>query len=466
MKDYNIFASPLTFLSILDIQMEEKIGEHGRLVIEGCIEDEKEEEFLSLLKGDIWEKVEKIGKDGEREILFWGVVTNFSISSQHHEKRMSLEVTSGSCLMDRENHIRSYQDKEQTYRQIFDSIIAGYPESSIKFNGPLEEGAGQLVLQYFETDWQFLQRLASRKGQYISACPREKGIKIAYWLPKGQKIERKENQKYTIQKELDVYQQKKCNGLPSLKEDSSLVYIMECRENHCLGDYTSVWGITFYIYRIESRYSGGEMLHNCFFKPAEGMGVLRIQNGKIAGNSLKAIVKAVKEDKVQIEILEDENKQQDINIWYPYATVYSTPDGTGWYCMPEQGDAVRLTFPGREEGEAFVSSSVHMETDSTDRKNPDIKTLKSKYQKEVRFTPESIIITNNQGTRIELTDAEGIRMVSAHSVMFEAAEDMTVSSGTGSLVIAGASSVSLKQGGTGINLDKGISFIGGELRVQ
>ena len=37
MKDYNILASPLTFLSILDVQMEEKIGEHGRLIIEGYI---------------------------------------------------------------------------------------------------------------------------------------------------------------------------------------------------------------------------------------------------------------------------------------------------------------------------------------------------------------------------------------------------------------------------------------------
>lgn len=466
MKDYNILASPLTFLSILDVQMEEKIGEHGRLIIEGYIEDEKEEEFLSLLKGDIWEKVEKIGKNGEREILFWGIVTNFSISSQHHEKRMFLEITSGSCLMDQESHIRSYQDKEQTYRQIFNMIMGEYPESSIKINSSLEDVPEQLILQYYETDWCFLKRIASRKHQSLTACSRAKGIKTIYGLPEGQKIELKENGRYTVKKELDVYKRKKCNGLPGLKEDSSLVYIMESRENHCLGDYTSIFGITFYIYKIKSRYSGGEMLHNCYFKPVEGVEVPRIQNEKIAGNSLDAIVREVKEDKVQIEILADENKQQKINIWYPYATVYSTPDGTGWYCMPEQGDAVRLIFPSREEGEAFVSSSVHMETDSTDRKDPDIKTLKSKYQKEVRFTPESIIITNNQGTRIELTDAEGIRMVSAHSVILEAVEDMTVSSDTGSLIIAGASSVSFKQGGTGINLDKGISFIGGELRVQ
>ena len=107
-----------------------------------------------------------------------------------------------------------------------------------------------------------------------------------------------------------------------------------------------------------------------------------------------------------------------------------------------------------------------MEPDSADRKDPNVKSFKSKYQKEVRFTPDSIVITNNQGTKIELTDGEGIHMVSAHSVMLEAAEDMTISSDTGSLIVAGTSSVNLSQGGCAINLDKGITFTGGELKIQ
>ena len=134
--------------------------------------------------------------------------------------------------------------------------------------------------------------------------------------------------------------------------------------------------------------------------------------------------------------------------------------------MPEPGDMVRLTVPETDEGQAFVTSSVHVETDSADRKDPAHKVLKSRYQKEVRFTPDSIVITNNKGTRIELTDAEGIHIVSAHSVMLEAAGDMTLSSDSGSLMVAGTSSVSLQQKGTSIQLDGGISFIGGELKVQ
>jgi phage baseplate assembly protein gpV len=186
----------------------------------------------------------------------------------------------------------------------------------------------------------------------------------------------------------------------------------------------------------------------------------------MAGCTLPATVTKVREDRVQVSITGDENARQEIDIWYPYATVYSTPDGTGWYCMPEPGDTVRLTIPQQQERDAFVTSSVHVETDSADRKDPSHKVFKSRYQKEVRFTPDSIVITNNRGTMIELTDAEGIRIVSAHSVMLEAAEDLTITSDTGSLIVAGDSSVNFKQKGTSIQLDNGISFAGGNLKIQ
>ena len=466
MKDYNIFSTPLTFLSIQEIQMKEEVNEHGTLTITGFIEDEMEENYLHLLTGDVWERVEKVGKDGERQTLFWGIVTDFSINSEYHQKQMTLKISSGSWLLDQEKHFRTYQDSTVTYEDIFRKISGGYPDADVRFNSSLADAEGKLILQYYETDWQFLKRLASRKHKFLTAESCMKGAIFSFDLPKGQKAEIQEHKKYMVKKELEEYRRKKSGGLTSLHEEDSLVYMVTCRENHRLGDCMTIQGRTLSIYKIESRLAGGEMLHECYLKSIAGMEVLEIRQNEMAGASLDGIVRKVKEDQVQVVIIKDENKQQDINIWYPYATVYSTSDGTGWYCMPEPGDMVRLTIPGKEEKEAFVTSSVHMETDSADRKDPNVKSFKSKYQKEVRFTPDSIVITNNQGTKIELTDAEGINIVSAHSVMLEAAEDMTISSDTGSLIVAGTSSVNLKQGGTAINMNEGITFTGGELKVQ
>lgn len=466
MREYRIQTEPLTFLAVLELQKREEINTHGQLKITGYIEDEAEEEYLRILSGEVWEKIEAVGKDGETDTLFWGIVTEFSIELINNQKKMTLELAAGSCLLDDKKHLRSYQDEAMAYKQIFQSIIGEYRENGLICSSPLDEITGELVLQYYETDWGFLQRLASRRNSYLVPESRIRGTKLYHGLPAGEEFEFTDNKKYTIKKNINEYRKKRNGGLGRMSEADVITYVLPYRENHKIGDYVLIEGRKFYVYKIESSYRDGEMLHYYYIRQEAGLEIPEIRLDKAAGCSLDAIVKSVKEDKVQAAILEDENKQQEINIWYPYATVYSTKDGTGWYCMPEPGDMVRITIPGSQEREAFVTSSVHMEADSADRKDPDFKVLKTKHQKEVRFTPDSIVITNNQGTKIELTDAEGIHIVSAHSVMLEAAEDITISSDSGSLIAAGTSSVNIKQKGTSINLDKGISFTGGELKVQ
>ena len=465
MLEYNIRTSPVEFLDIMELRLEEEAGQHGRLLVSGHIRDEEEELYLGLLSGDVWEHVQLVGKEGEARTLFVGIVTDFTIACINDQKRLTLTVMTGSCLMDRQEHLRTWQDAACTYEQIFLGITAGYPEPRAVFSQPYAEAAGELVLQYQETDWAFLKRLASRRGQSLIPDPYRKGVRFSYGLPAGEAFRLPEGSKYRMRKNLNDYRDKTGRGL-TLSEADCLEYIAEERELHRIGDYTVLYGERFCLYKLTGRYEGGEMLFDCHMKKEKGLQVPERYQLEMAGCSLSARVLSVKEDKVQVVVQDDENAGGTINIWFPYATVYSTPDGTGWYCMPEPGDSVRLTIPQKEERDAFVTSSVHVETDSSDRKEPSHKVFKSRYQKEVRFTPDSIVITNNQGTEIALTDEEGIQIISAHSILLEAAQDLTIASDTGSLLIAGDSSVDLQQKGTGIQLKDTILFVGGDLKIQ
>lgn len=465
MREYNVRTSPVEFLDILELQMDEEVNCHGKLIISGYITDEQEEEYLGLLTGDVWEQIQMIGKEGEVQTLFSGIVTDFSVIHKNDQRKLTLEIMTGSFLMDEEKHLRSFQNPAMKYEQIFEEITANYKESKISFSETWEEETGELILQYQETDWEFLKRVASRKHQFLVPDSQTKGVKLFYALPEGENFILPEGEKYTMRKDLSGYREKQYQNM-DVSEADCLEYMAESREVRRIGDYTILYGEPFCIYKIQSRYQGGEMLHFCYMKRKSGIAVPEKYQEEMTGCALSAKVTEVREDKVQVTIIEDENREQETAIWYPYATVYSTPDGTGWYCMPEPGDMVRLTVPEKLEKDAFVISSVHVETDSADRKNPDHKVFKSKYQKEVRFTPNSIVITNNQGNRIEMTDEEGIHIISAHSVMLEAQEDLTITSKTGSLLVAGASSVSFKQQGTSIQLDNDISFTGGNLKIQ
>ena len=178
MREYNITTGPVAFLDILELRQEEEINQHGRMIISGHISDDQEEEYLGLLTGKVWETVQAVGMDGEVKTLFTGIVTDFSVSVLNDQRKLTLELMTGSILMDEKKHFRSYQDPSVTYEQIFRETAAGYADSSVSFSKPYSEAPGELVLQYEETDWNFLKRLAGRSHQFLVPDSRMKGVRI------------------------------------------------------------------------------------------------------------------------------------------------------------------------------------------------------------------------------------------------------------------------------------------------
>ena len=85
---------------------------------------------------------------------------------------------------------------------------------------------------------------------------------------------------------------------------------------------------------------------------------------------------------------------------------------------------------------------------------------------DMMFTPDSILITNNQGMMVEMNDQEGITMTSDKDILIQAQDNMTIASGASSLLIAAEDIVQVKQGGTTMTLSDDIYFTGGEFRIQ
>lgn len=60
----------------------------------------------------------------------------------------------------------------------------------------------------------------------------------------------------------------------------------------------------------------------------------------------------------------DDQLDANSNYWFPYSTIYASEDNTGWYCMPEIGDSIRIYFPSKKEEEGIAISSVAREIPS------------------------------------------------------------------------------------------------------
>ena len=167
-----------------------------------------------------------------------------------------------------------------------------------------------------------------------------------------------------------------------------------------------------------------------------------------------------------VSIDEDESTKDLEGIWFSFSTVYSSSNGAGWYCMPEKGDKVRLYFPTEKEADAYVCSAVHEDEGSGIRNNPENKIWRNKYGKEIRLTPDSISITNNRGDYIEISDDEGIKIVSKGNISIRAKDTIEISSEDSNISLTADKRIMLLQEDTQIILKDGIRVSGNGVNIS
>lgn len=463
MRDYQIKVEPFTYVALQDMEIHKGLNCHADAKITMRIRDDKREEYLGVLSADTWIKVTAQGEGGMNTDLFCGIVTDFSMGQDGYETILRLEAKSGTVLMDEKEHFRVFQNKDSACSLLFNRITAAYMGGKVSYTEGENDRTEGVLVQYHETDWAFFKRLSSLHNGYLVPDALQKGCAYTVGLPEG--MEQKwEAPDITLTLDAHTYQQKTGNGVRGLQMSDMLTLTVTDREIYRLGDFMLYEGGKYFIYDITTRYIGAECLHEYRLRRKEGLQTLPAWHQRIAGCSFEAKVTGVQKDTVQIDIAGDEWLAFDGKKWFAYATVYSSPDGTGWYSMPEVGDTVRLYVPD-EESSCLVVSSVHKETDSA-RQNPDHKSFKTKYGKEILFTPDSVLITNNQGMMVEMNDQEGITMSSDKDILIQSKDNMTIASGASSLLIAAEDIVQVKQGGTTMTLSEDIYFTGGEFRIQ
>lgn len=451
MRDELIRVKPFDFIDYLEIRGSQAFGSHGRLKITGHILAEKEQEYISLLTDETWVHVNAVTYDGVIKNVFKGIILDADIDKVGNTCILTLDLITGSYLMDIARHIRSFQDEGITYDSLLGVIAEEYRNSVYKMTVGKEITIPGFILQYNETDWEFARRMAGRFGTDIYPDSAYEGTKFYFGEPDtgaGPEINTNE---YSVVK----------------RNHEAICYVVRLRELYHLGEWLRFNGMAVWVAGIETVLDGSELYHTYHLLKKNETRVKVRHNDKCVGASLIGTVCAVEKDKVQVELEKDENKDRAGKRWFLYATPYSSPDGTGWYCMPETGDRIRLRIPSDYEEEAYVVSSVHMDSENgEERQNPDFKSIMNKQGKEILFTPKSLIMTNNAGMSIEILDNEGINIKSNKDIMISAADSIEITSTNAKLELYAKDNLVLQQGNTQMNMDGDMRLNGARLNLN
>lgn len=287
---------------------------------------------------------------------------------------------------------------------------------------------------------------------------------------------------------------KKENKVPGIMPDDFAFYKVKSREYLELGERTTFMAQTFFVYESVSIFDGEELMHTYTLRRTGGFKTVYAHNSGIIGASLDATILATKNDTVKVAVAVDGGQKESEAKWFPYSTVYSSPDGTGWYCMPEKGDKVRLYFPNEFEEDGYIISSINLgntgaesapasggggvsgspagaagggavSAASAPRSNPDMKTISNKDGKEVTLTPTTIIMTNNKGMMVVLDDEEGVKIISNKNVVITAAENMVIKSDA-QIDIQATKAIQLVKGNSKLTLKDELEIEGVRYKMQ
>ena len=477
----NLSIAPYEVEKLLDVKMEHKMNEHSTLYVKALLSEDVKDNYVKKCRqgSDVSLYIKNSENAG---VLFCGIVKNIQVSCVHGSYYMELYAVSYSYLLDIEKKNRTFQDKQKTYDLVENQIMKEYDDAIMIDVASQETELGRFIVQYQETDWEFLKRLASHFNTGIVNDVHYAKIRCFFGIP-NIKTHVIDAFNYSVKQDIGRFLTLSQNGVDGITERDFVYYEIESDEPANIGDIVQFQGKELYVCRVNAYISRGVLLFYLTLTTKNGMIQMFQMHEKVVGVSLNATIDEIENDRVKVtfQIDKEANHDPGKQCFFSYSTIYSSKDGSGWYCMPEIGDSVRIYFPDGIEEHSYAISSIHdgvdpnMQIGSSNgkgedeytgqRDNPSVKSLRNKNGTEIRLTPGGIYIIAD-GTTITLMDEGGVSVVSDQNIEFKSDQNIVISAEQDVSIVGLAGAYLSCSETASIRLEDNVEVIGQEVKAN
>ncbi len=430
-------VSPFALEGIVEMKVEQSLNHHAAMYLKGIVP--KENGDSGVMDTDDSTVVTVSDQDG---VIFRGLVQNIRASFQGEVCYLEVWAASFSVKADTGVLSRSFQDGGMNYQQIGE-LMAGENGLSLSMEASALS-INNLLLQYQETNWEFLKRIASHNHSVL--LPSVEEPKFYFGIPKGNQKGSLLSYRFSVGKNIGRYRRHTGAGVDAAPDDS-LEYMVTADDSVLsIGDTVDYNGNALFVREALIHLADAVLTCRYVLCPENGLKVPVSYNQHITGLTLSGQVLEVNQDTVKVLLCVDESQDTAKAYAFPYITPYSAENHTGLYLMPEPGDVVNIQFPTEDESLAVALSS-YRQVESDRMGDPNVKYLRTPNDKEIKISPEEILITaKTGGLYIRLNQDDGIEVFSQHGIMVNtlssidvtAAGHISLTAGTNILMNAGA----------------------------
>lgn len=443
---------PYPMQSIEELSVTGRLDEHGRVWVKGILRHEAALDCIRHVgsRDPILVYAEKGGK---RTTLFSGVITTVDISCREDVYSVAIEGLSWSSLLDYGEKCRSFPDGKEICAKIISEVLSAYEKSYFMDADHLaRQETGQLLLQYRETDWAFLRRLATQLHTHLTADTTGDGPGFWFGLPKNRRKIASVGE-VVLEKDMDAYYEAAASGFP-VKEEQFVRYRIRSSVRLGLGAMTEYEGRPLIVAESCMVLRQGVLQYHYVLAAEPSLIVSRKNNPYIQGISLQG------------EVLDRRNRQLKVRLQTDGATEragwfsYATQAGSVCDCMPEVGSVVSVYFPDSDERSAIAVNDVRQNGGSCAKtSNPAVKYLETKDGQELRLGGGELGFTAHEALFLKLRETDGVLLQShmdldlftRQKLSLEAKELVRIFARTGNILVGakGESSLYLMGGANG-----------------
>lgn len=416
-------AGNLKFESVLSLEIIIQVNEHGSMKAGGILSKEAYKRCQTA--NMMWKNI--MVKADSGVVLFYGILTKLEFRTDKDLRYIEVEGRTESLLLDLEPNNQAFQDISMTYGQVFDCL----PAAGRKIRAGIfkKTNINTPLIQYDETDWEFIKRMAGRVHTVVVSgysdshagvfmgTPKRRSEQSPFRLDTTQGFER--TKLFMCQADDGRFKQPEYGFFERWK--------FPYAENLELGDWVTWKGLGAQVLRkkstlvrgiLETEYEAGPVI---YYSPAN------TNCNYLKGMTLEGIVLSTDKEFMKVQL--DIDAIKDGNEKKAYSFPYMPESGNIFYSMPEPGTRVCVYFPdGREEhGRVIHGKREYLE----DYPDCDVKEFRSCKEKTLRMEPGSLEL-HSQGkhgsNRISLSGHKGIDIQSYKKICMKAKGDIHLDS--------------------------------------
>ena len=410
------FTSSFAREKILDFQTWEVPGEHARGNFRLLLSEN--ETGINSMNAPI----QLLGQGNTAGALFSGYPEKVEIKEERGYRIADIQAVSGTILLDQKKSNRVFQKKVQTYMGIASAVTADTDHCACILPGSDMRTGGTLI-QYQETDWRFLKRMASQLGLPLVPDTSYYYPRFYLGLPEGEKRELGEIISCDLCFDGRYYA---VSGKCLVDREDFICYDVVTRTSLSLGDRVTYEGRELLVSRKKTELAGGEVIFTYRLAGNSYTWVPWEDNPDYTGMSFVGSIVGTQGE--QVEVAFDIDKTAAGGNRYGFAPA----TGNLMYCMPQKGTKTALYIGNGDEAQGIATGCIRTNGSTCEGTgSPEKKSFRSEHGKGMDLYPQRMGLDGGETGKITFEDETGTTIESNGGLVLMAKEGIRLESMTG-----------------------------------